>query len=262
MTDEATNQGAPAQVTGDAIQAGTGDSDSAQSAERQEFHTLREKMVGKDYIPNIQDKQRFNQLNEKLHFGAPKPGTETEGMALDPNTPRDALSTMRPQAEAHYTPAESPNDYKVKGLVPESITPEIMQDLKQAGFNMKLSPEVGSELMGRVFHHINAQVAEGGPSELTILEGSDQKIYGNELLRGYGGDMGKTVDAVFKAEYYLRNTLSAEDFSLIEQSVFGTSLNYDPVILNRFAALFDARGMKFDKATLSRMEAIKNSYAS
>ncbi len=260
MNDTVNTQGAPG--AGEANQGGgaSGEAGQGQGDARAEFNTLRGKLA--DGTATHADRQQFKSLNEQLHFGAPKPGAEAEGMALDPNTPRDALSTMRPEAERHYAPAESPNDYKVKGLVPESITPEIMQDLKQAGFNMKLSPEVGSELMGRVFHHINAQVAEGGPSELTILEGSAQKIYGNELLRGYGGDTGKMVDAVFKAEYYLRNTLPAENYAIVEQSFFGTTLNYDPVILNRFTALFDARGMKFDKATLSRMEAIKNSYAS
>ena len=257
MTDEATNQGAPAQGTGDAIQAG-GEAGQGQGDARAQFNTLRGKIA--DGTATSADRNHFKQLNDQLHFGAPAPTEQTQ--TFDVNAPRDNLSQMRPEAERHYAPAESPNDYKVKGLVPDSITPEVMQDVKELAYTMKLSPEVGGELIGRVFHHINSQVAEGLPNHLVPLAESDHKTYGNELLRGYGGDTGKMVDAVFKAEYYLRNTLPAENYAIVEQSFFGTTLNYDPVILNRFAALFDARGMKFDKATLSRMEAIKNSYAS
>jgi len=257
--NDTVNTGTPAPGTGDANQAG-GEAGQGQGDARAEFNTLRGKLA--DGTATHADRQQFKSLNEQLHFGAPKPGAEAEGMALDPNTPRDALSTMRPEAERHYAPAESPNDYKVKGLVPDSITPDVMQDVKELAYTMKLSPEVGGELMGRVFHHLNSQVAEGLPSQLTPLTESDHETYGNELLRGYGGDKGKMVDAVFKAEFYLRNTLPPENYALIEQSFFGTTLNYDPVILNRFAALFDARGMKFDKDTLNRISTLKNQYAS
>jgi len=243
--NDTVNTGTPAPGTGDAIQAGTGDSGSAQSAERQEFHTLREKMVGKDYIPNIQDKQRFTQLNEKLHFGG-KDTTDKQSTG-DPNAPHTEPSAFKSEVSRHFAPAQSPEDYTLDGDLPAWASVEQLQHAKELLHTLQLPAQAGTEILGRVMHHLQSQVdATGAPSLDRLDEAGVMGYVKLAVAKDFGGSLANFWEAAKKAEYYLHTTLSPEQYSTIQDSYWSTSLETDPFIIKRLANLFDSKGMVLD----------------
>jgi len=238
--DTVNTQGAPG--AGDAAQAtGGGETGGgeAQSADRARFGELRGKMAeGK---ASYSEKQEFKTLNDQLHFNAPKP-TENTLQNFDPNAPRDELSSMRGEAAKHFEPAQSPDDYKIKGVVPEHVNAETLEDIKAVAFEYGMSPQHGTLLLERVLHQVNADISDGGEGRFYKLSDAALETYKGELLKAYGGDMEKICTVGLKAENLLKS--KPEVFANIEKFFYGTSISLDPQVWNLLASIHDARGMK------------------
>ncbi len=186
----------------------------------------------------LADKRQFKELRAYIYFNGQTPEhMRSKTMTLDPNSPYSSEeSALAPM----YEPAADASEYKLNPsmVVPETMDSGHIESIKQLCLDAKLPRDVGSMVLNRFVHHANWQADEPFP-----MDDEGKKELHDTASYFFKGEE-KFKEAAYKAENYLKSVLSTAAFADAEQHIFTTSLAYDPVILQKLAALHDARGMK------------------
>lgn len=225
---------APAQTDRQVEAGGGGDlyPQDGRSQLQGELNRLRGRLASPDVTEG--ERKQFRELSEFIHWNGPVPENMRSTPEVDPASTYDP---MRETLAPVYEPAADINDFKPQVEREGVMTAADLQGLKEFALAAKLPPSIGGQILDRIIHHL--QHEETG--RLEPLDESGQSEYMEASMREFGGDETKLQQTALKARAYLERTMSPRDIKALDDSLFSTSVAWDPWVLSRLAGLFDAR---------------------
>ncbi len=208
-----------------------------QSSAQEQFTAIKERLASGDATPT--DKRQFQQLRDHLYFNGAVPDHMREQSQAEGSTPHDTLGTSE-----LYEPAQDVEGFKTPNKIPEGITPDDINGMKQLAYDLALPQHIGDAFIERITHHIDVNQQENGVAQIDQLDQEGLDVYLEELLRCFGGDQDKAAEAAAKAENYFAQSLPQDQFNRLMEDLGHSTLAFDPVIITKLAALHDARGFK------------------
>lgn len=204
-------------------------------------------------------KVKFREISEFLYAGGPVPThLRPASEAPDPTSPdTDSNGFRRADFASVYEPATQPSDYALRhgAKLPDGVAadPQAASDmlggLQEFAFAMKLPPEIGSDVIGRILHHsANARDDEAGGRTTFVAKNSDfaRELYteADRLLQPVGG-LQKALDGV---EKYMRAVLSQDQYAEIQALLTKpdgriSTAAIDPVLIYKILSVARARGI-------------------
>lgn len=231
------------QTTSQGVQETSGDSGASelQTQAQTEITEIKAKLVNGTATDT--EKRQYKASVDFLHFGGDAPAhlNPKESIAnVDPNA---AHSYEAETLQKNYQPTNTPDEYKTSHLkIPESFEVGDLETLKDLAHSMQLPKEAGEFFLERYMHHANVASEEGLSNDVQQLDAEGHAEYLEKATKN-AKSLENFMNTGQKAVKYLQSVMEPTEYQKFAAHYEQTTLMYDMSLLNKLAALADAKGL-------------------